>query len=221
MTRPTYMTIVAALVLAFCAACGGCAVFGAAAYKLFGPEPVPPRYAPPKELMLVLVEEANPGAGTMLETEELALTLHQELKDHDVAPLVDPKEVHRLRDIGPVAFKHMSITDVARRLGAKQVLYVAVKHFELETPPTADVIRARIAADIKFVDAQTAGIRWPATGDSEPYETETPYVRITPENTQAAIRSSIIQQTARDIGRWFYTWKPESASEENRDIKIR
>jgi hypothetical protein len=91
----------------------------------------------------------------------------------------------------------------------------------METPASADVIRARIAVEVKVVDPQTAQVRWPSTGDSAPYEYETPYVRITPENSEASVRSTTIRQTATDIARWFYLWKPETMKEENPDVKIR
>ena len=55
--------------------CGGCALPAAILYKTMGPPNVPARYTPPKEPMLVLVEEATPGGGYHVETEELGLAL--------------------------------------------------------------------------------------------------------------------------------------------------
>jgi len=199
----------------------GCALPSAIAYKVFGPAPVPARYAPPKEPMLVMVEEANASAGPMLESEELALAIRQQLAEHDVAPLIDPQEVQRLRDSAPAGFRQMGISEIGRRVGARQVLYVAIRRFDLESPQAADVMRARLAVELKVIDTQSAEVRWPESGDAEPYEYESDYVRLTPQNHPAAIRSSAIRLAAGDIGRMFYKWKPETMQEENQDLKIR
>ena len=199
----------------------GCAAASAIQYKLFGPPPVPARYMPPKEPMLVLVEEGNRSSGAMVETEELASALEDELKSHDVAPLVDSNQVQQLRDRGQAAFRSMSIGEIGRRAGARQVLYVALRRFEFEHPESADVVRVKIETEIKMVDTQTQEVRFPMTGDGEPFEFETPYTRITPQNSQSALRASTIQTAAREIARMFYTWKPETMGEENREERIR
>jgi hypothetical protein len=198
----------------------GCAVPGVIAYKLFGPPPVPPRYAPPKEPMLVLVEEGNRSTGAMIETEELGSALEEELRSFDVAPLVNSNQVEQLRDRGPVAFRSMGIAEIGRRAGAKQVLYVALRRFEFEHPESSDTMRVRVAAEVKVVDTQTQEVRWPASG-GEMYEYETPYTRITPQNSQSALRASTIQAAAREIGRMFHAWNPETMTEENREERIR
>ena len=212
---PRTLTCLAVLVMS------GCAVPGAILYKVAGPPAVPAKYAPPKEPMLVLVEEAHRRSGTMIETEELASALELELKANNVAPLVDGQQVHRLRDAGPVAFRNMGIAEIGQRAGAKQVLYVALRRFEFDSPESTDVVRVRMAADVKVVDVATHAVRWPATGESETFEYESPLVRLTPENPRAALRRAALEHAALEIGRWFHPWKPETMSEENRDERIR
>ena len=199
----------------------GCAVPAVIAYKIFGPPPVPARYTPLKEPMLVMVEEASRSSGAMVETEELGSALEEELKANQVAPIVDSAEVQRLRDHGPAAFGKMSIAEIGRKAGAKQVLYVALRRFEVEHPESADVIRVRISTEIKIVDTQTQEVRWPPAGDGEGFEYETPYTRITPQTSETSLRASTLHTAALEIGRMFYAWKPETMTEENRDERIR
>ena len=193
----------------------GCALPGAIAYKIFGPEAIPARYTPPKEPMLVLVEESSPNSGAIVQTEDLAVAIHEELKAHDVAPLIDPREVQYLKDNSPALYRQMGISEIGRKLGAKQILYVAVRHFDMDVPQAADVMKARLSLDFKVVDAQSAEVRWPDSGDGEPYEYETDYSRISPQNTPTAVRGVAIRKAAGDIGRTFYKWKPETMQEEN------
>ena len=199
----------------------GCALPGAIAYKVFGPPPIPARYTPPKEPMLVMVEEAHASGGAILESEELAMAIQQQLRENDVAPLVETQQVQRLRDANPTAFRQMGISEIGRNVGAKQVLYVAIRRLDLDAPQSADVMRAQLSVELKMIDTQTAQVRWPESGDAETYEYETDYQRLTPQNPPVLIRSSAIRHAAVDIGRMFYKWKPETMQEENQDLRIR
>ena len=201
--------------------CGGCALPAAILYKTVGPPKVPARYAPPKEPMLVLVEEASAGLGYHVETEELALALSEELVANSVAPMVDVREVHRLRDAGPAAFRQMGIAQIGREVGAKQVLYVALKRVDFEAPDQSDMQRARVAIDVKVVDTATQSVRWPITGEAEMYEYESPYGRLTAQRTRAMMRRDTVDHMAREVARWFYSWRPETMGEENQEEKIR
>jgi|SRR5687768_414236 len=200
---------------------GGCAVPAAILYKTVGPPKVPARYAPPQEPMLVLVEEATAGSGYHVETEELGLALSEELVANKVAPMVDVREVHRLRDAGPAAFRQMGIAQIGREVGAKQVLYVALKRVEFEAPDQSDMQRVRAAIDVKVVDTATQSVRWPITGEAEMYEYESPYGRVSAQRTRAMLRRETIDHMGREVARWFYAWKPVTMGEENQEEKIR
>ena len=218
--RATVVLSVAALVLV--ALAGGCAAPAAIAYKLFGPPPVPPRYTPPKtEPMLVLVENPQSGAIAIPEADELSRVIYEELDAQKVAPQVDPAKLHELRDRDTAGFDKMSIAEIGRTVGARQVLYVHVDRLDVENAPGSDMVRTRIAASLKVVDATTAMTAWPNAGDTELFEHQTPYRRIEAGTTPSQLKREILRESGVELARWFYPWKPETMTDENRDVKLR
>ena len=201
---------------------GGCAAPSVLAYKLFGPPAIQPRYAPPKtEPMLVLVENQHAGAIAIPEADELSRVIYQELEDQKVAPQIDPVKLHELRDRNPSSFPKMTIAEIGRTLGAKQVLYVHVDRLDLDNAPGSDMVKTKMAASIKVVNATTAMTAWPNSGDAELFEHQTPYRRIQAGTTPSQLKREILRESGVEIARWFYAWKPETMGEENRDVKLR
>jgi hypothetical protein len=201
---------------------GGCAAPAVLAYKLFGPPPVPARYEPPKaDPMLVLVENPHSGAIAIPEADELSRVIYQELDEHKDAPQVDPGKLHDLRVRNPTAFAKMTIAEIGRTLGAKQVLYVHVDRLDLDNSPGSDMVKTKMAAAIKVVDAATATTLWPNSGDTELFEHQTPHQRIEASMTPSQLKRQVLREGGVEIARWFYPWKPETMMEENRDVKLR
>jgi hypothetical protein len=223
--RATPLTVATLLVasLGLCAALsGGCAAPAVFAYKVFGPPPVPPRYAPPKtETMLVLVENPHSGAIAIPEADELSRVIYEELEAQKVAPQVDPAKLHELRDRDTATFDKMSIAEIGRAVGAKQVLYVHVDRLDVETAPGSDMVKTRIAASLKVIDATSAMTAWPNAGDTELFEHQTPYRRIEAGTTPSQLKREILRDSGVELARWFYPWQPETMTDENRDVKLR
>jgi hypothetical protein len=200
---------------------GGCAAIGVFAYKVLGPPPVPPRYVMPKEPTLVMVENAHSSSMVIPEADALARVVYDDLTEHQVAPLVDPTMVHDLRDANPIAFSKMTIAEVARKLGAKRVLYVHINRLDIDIPQGTEVVRASVSADVKVVNATTAQTAWPESGEAETYSYETPMQRIPHGASRAGLQQQILRQAGTEIARWFYEYKPETMSEEHADMKLR
>lgn len=212
-----------ALFLVVVAACAnGCAVPSAITYKVFGPPPIPAKYAPPKEEpLLVLVENVHSGAHALPEADDLARVVYDDLKENKVAPMVDPAKLHDLRDANPNAFSKMSIAEVGRRLGARQIIYVDVNELNIENPPGSEMVRARLAAKVKVIDVDSARIVWPENGAGEPYDFESRLTRVTDQSTRSAVNRQVLRDSGTQIARWFYNFKPETMTEENQDLKLR
>jgi len=203
-------------------AASGCAVPGVLAYKVFGPPPVPARYTPPNNWpMLVLVENPFSGAVAIPEADELSRVIYHDLDEHKVAPMIDPAKVNDLRDHSPNMFAKLSIAEVGRMLGAKQVLYVHIDRLDIDQAQASDMIKTRMAATVKVVDAETAMTTFPQTGESEPFEHQTPHVRLDASTNRSELKRVLLRAGGVEIARWFYPWKPETMTEENRDVKLR
>ena len=216
----TMATLVAALLLLLGA--GGCALPGAIAYKVLGPPPVPARYTPPNnQPMLVLVENPFSGAVAIPEADELAQVIYHDLDEHKVAPMIDPAKINDLRDHSPNMFAKLSIAEIGRMLGAKQVLYVHIDRLDVDQAPGSDMVKTRMAATIKVVDATTAMTNFPQSGETEPFEHETPHVRLEASTNRSELKRLLLRAGGMEIARWFYPWKPDTMAEENRDVKLR
>jgi hypothetical protein len=199
----------------------GCAL-SAIAYKVMGPPPIPPRYkVPPTDPLLVLVENAHSSSSAIPEAEELARVIHDDLAEHKVAPMIEPSKVNELRDANPQAFAKMTIAQMGRALGAKQVLYVHVDQLDINSTDASQVVRLKIALKLKMVNVATATTVWPKSGDTEPYDFESPFQRVTPGTSQSGLNHQILRESGVEISRWFYAYQPETMSEENRDERLR
>jgi hypothetical protein len=199
----------------------GCAL-SAIVYKVMGPPPIPPKYyVPPNDPLLVLVENAHSGSSAIPEAEGLARVISEDLAEHKVAPMIEPTKVNALRDGNPQAFAKMTIAQVGRALGAKQVLYVHVDQLDINSTDASQVVRLKIALKLKMVNVATATTVWPKSGDTEPYDFETPMQRVLPGTSQSGLNHQILRESGVEIARWFYAYQPETMSEENRDERLR
>lgn len=220
MIRRTILTVAVAVWVACGAA--GCMVPSAILYKTVGPPPIPARYAPKKDQpLLVLVENVHSGGQAMPEADELARVVADDLKANDVAPVVDTALLHELRDRNAIAFSKMSISEVGRRLGAKQIVYVNVNELNIINPPGSEMVAAKVGATVKVVDVETARTVWPETGAGEPYDYESRLTRVTDRSTRSAVNRQVLRETGVQIARWFYNYKPETMTEENHDLRLR
>ena len=196
-------------------------MLGVVAYKVMGPPPVKPKYVLPQEPTLVMVENAHASSVVIPEADALARVVYDDLHEHNVAPLVEPTKVHDLRDLNPIAFSKMSIAEVARKVGARRVVYVNVTRLDIDTPAGSDLYKVGVSAGVKVVDAATAHTAWPESGEPEPYNYESPMQRIQPGTSRAALQQEILRQAGVEIARWFYEYQPETMGEENKDVKLR
>jgi hypothetical protein len=192
----------------------GCTAASAIGYKFAGPPAVPARYVPPKEPMLVLVENYRATGGGSTDAEMLARHLVEELKEHKVAPLVPLDALYALRTERADGYRKMSMSAVGRETGAKQVLYVDVQQSSIGAPPGSDLLKGRVAVQVRVVDVATGATRWPTeAAEGIPLAYETPLPRADVNTSEAMVRQHMHEQMALRIGRLFYKWKPTDSSE--------
>ena len=205
-TLRSFLSAFCLLLTAYCLP--GCNIGGALAYKAFGPAKVKADYAPPKQPLLVLVENYSHSADLQPSADQLGTLVIADLKAHKVGPLVDPNPLYTLRSEKPGEYEKMKIPDIGRFVGAKQVIYVDLQECQVKAVPGADVIKGKIAAKVRVVDVDTGQTKWPDTGVSHPVETGTDYVR---KETDAplAVRGQMIQELSMKIGRLFYGHQPD------------
>ena len=214
MSSRIFRGVAMALIGSLAALSGGCALFAAGN----GPLPVDAKYVPPADQpMLVLVENYNGAASLNGDAASRGMLLAQDIKDNNVAPLVDELAVARLRDSNPDAYSRMGITEIARGVGAKQVLYVDLLRADLDIPSGQGTVRGTMEARVRMIDAQSGALRWPDASDGEPVQITTPIVSRDSASADGQVRHQMADKMATTITHLFHQWTPEHNTQESTD----
>jgi hypothetical protein len=188
----------------------GCAALGVAASDAAGTPSVPARWVPPREPTLVLVERNYAIAGGDPDCDRLERFINQDLKSHDVAPLVDFQPLATLRETDPDKFGRLSIAALGRMAGAKQVIYVSVLSYGSETPIGSPQAKWSASVKVKVVDATTGQSRWPLDlADGIPMQADSEYQARDETVAYGAVRDILNRNLADKIGKLFHSWEQE------------
>ena len=225
--RPASASVVArrvacafALILlpsAVCLGLAGCNVFGILASRTVGPPAVKPQYVLPKAPVVVLVENFRNPAAVRLDAERLGRHITAELKRYDLAPIIEPAA------LGPVLarpdFASMKQSEIAKAVGAAQLIYVDLRKFDVEEALGSEMIRGHAELSVRVIDAATGETKWPTDAAGGSLLTiETPYLRTGagtgpsgggPSANEPALREGMAKQAAQKIARLFRKWKPD------------
>jgi len=185
----------------------GCAAAGVVAYKFSRPDAVPAKYTPPQEPMLVLVENYASPSTNYLDSQRLAAQLALDLTNNKVAPLVSVDPLYALRDQDAEAYKQLTIPDLGRRTGARQVLYINI--VDLTTPTDGLMMQGNANVLVRVIDVATGNTRWPIDfAEGYPVSVQLPLVRADDSNTDIKVRSAVVRNLSDQIAKLLYTWRP-------------
>lgn len=192
------------LVLLTAAGCGAVAIV---AYKLGGPTPVEAKYVPAKEPTLVLIENFDNPSSHFVDSQRLTSHLSAELEKNKVVPLVDVDLLYKLRDKDKKLFAKMTIPQIGKAVGAKQVLYVNILQLDMETDGL--MMRGNVSTMTKFIDVGSGANLWPTDfSEGFPLSAQTPYVRLESDASGEGVRQSLIRNIADANAKLFYKWTP-------------
>lgn len=228
--RPRFARLaLAALLPALAATAGGCAILGAIAYKASGSPTIKAQYVPAKEPMVVFVQRSQNPADAGRASDRIARLVTDDLKAHNVGPLVDPSAVSELqgrragssvwasrvetRPSTRPATGPRTVADVGRAVGASQVLYVDLVTFSVEPAAATEMMDSRIEARVRVVDADTGQTRWP-TDTTQGYAVTagTSFAKPgTKAADEATVREQLCVDLAAKVARLFYDWKSDGA----------
>jgi len=204
------------IIMAACAVfCSGCAV-GGVWQSLFGPNRVKAKYVLPKVPTLVLVENYRNPAISQIDADLVASQLCDQLKQHDLVPLVDPDKLTGVRDVDEAKYHAMSQVQLGRAVGAKQLIYVELLESSVEADSTESAARGRVSAEVRVVDVDTGLTLWPLdSAQGYPLSADVPYNRADPDRV-TAMHTQMLAQLSDALAKLFYDWQPDT-SEETQD----
>jgi hypothetical protein len=196
----------ASLLLMVCIA-PGCNLLGFAAAGLAGDPKQPAMFTPAKKPMVVIAEKFDNPADATLDAEPIARYTSEELRVHEVAPIVACEKVAALREENPAQFRGMTIAAVGRAAGADQVLYINIINTTVNFADNSDMIRGHGEIRLRLVDANTGATIWPVdSAEGYPIVAETRIFRRA-ERSDALLRTDLHRALAARAARLFYVAK--------------
>jgi hypothetical protein len=184
-----------------------------------GGDSVAAQYVPNKtDTMLILVESYGLSLDAGIETQHMTLVLRKTFEDAKIASLVDQQALERLKDAGPQQYTPMTIADIGRRVGARQVLYVNIWRSEIVKPAGSGQMRGHMDAVVKIVDSASGDTRWPNDAPSEAVEITTDWTPQSADKTDGDLRAQMADQMAADIGKMFQNYHPDQAPMEKVNV---
>ena len=186
-------------------ATSGCNLLGYAADKSTLGKDRSALYTLSQESTLVIAENWHNPNGTALEAEELERDVFENLRSQNLGTQVNPIEVIDLRSSRP-DYAKLSIAQIGKLVGAKQIIYVNITDDELVGAIGSDAYTGKATVRVKVVDADSGETRWPLdNADGFPIKVSTKLVTASDEAAQTAVREKLLQATADRIAQLFYT----------------
>jgi len=200
---------------AFFLSLAGCELIGAPAQILFGEPPIAAQYVPKKVPTLVLVENYRSPDELILDGDQIAHQVGDELKTEGKMDLVDPDKLVPLREEDPAKFRAMSCQAIGRQVGARQIIYVDLVESAVTGDMTQTVVHAHAMARVQVVDVATGKPLWPSDA-SHGTELEAKMDYDPTDSSKAmSMRTNMLTQLSSRIAKLFYKWKPDDQDQEN------
>ncbi len=201
--RRRLLTILMACVLPGFA---GCQPIAAIMDKTGGDPTEPAHYVPAHDNLAIVVEDFQNPALIEEAAEHIDWLVAMELMEHKVAPIINPNKITVLRTSNPHAYRQMKIPAIGATVGAKQILYVDVTDFTIQSAVGTDALKAHAEARVKIVDCVTGRTRWPrdATTAGFPIAVGIPYAADDENVSDVKIRAALSQALASKVARLFY-----------------
>jgi hypothetical protein len=197
---------------------GGCSILGVVSQRTEG-TPVDAKYVPKKtDSMLVLVESYGLALDSDIESQHMTLVLRRVMNEAKIAPLVDQQALEQLKDSDPQKYAPMTIADIGRHVGARQVLYVNIWRSEIVKPAGSGQMRGHMDAVVKIVDADTGDTRWPMDAPSEDVQITTDWTVESQDKTESDLRAQMADEMAEDIGKLFHGYHTDQEPMEKVNI---
>lgn len=206
--RASFLTI--SLALAACITLPGCGLVGVVADKVAGDRPVPAVYTPDALAPLVVIAEnyrdPNSDGSDAYRVQQL---VSERLSENNVAPVISADRVDAVRDRSPSAYRKMSVIDIARAVGAKQVMYVDLASVAVGSQVGGDSLKGVGSANVKLIDVDSGTVLFPRDNDAgAPVAFESELRRRTAEVTPDRVRAETLVGLSGRISRMFHSYLP-------------
>ncbi|MFI4861419.1 MAG: hypothetical protein ACIAXF_12145 [Phycisphaerales bacterium JB063] len=206
------------VLLAMVSALPGCNLIGAAAIIMPKP-PVPAQHELPDKKTLIIVEDRASMVRDTSVVRQVTASIRGALEEEEVVTtgFVPQTELTALQTELGEDYGRTSLGEIARRLGAEQLIYAKVIGYQLEMG--GGVFRPMMAFEVKVIDMELGARSFPRTVDPETGIVEgQSFVTVVTEmqarnrtaegNAARAIAArELADQAGIEIARLFHSWK--------------
>jgi hypothetical protein len=187
----------------------GCNIIGYGAHVICGPSEVKAKYILPKRPTVVYVKDQPSPTGEKVEGDAVAAQIESQLKAFDLAPTIDSTRITDMQTSHPAAFNDMSPSQLAKAVGAEQVIFVQITDSRVEMEGVSDMLRGRISATVNVYDAE-GNLLWPNELDGGSIISYgTPTMRLSDTVNRASVERNLINGLSVRVAALFRTYKPE------------
>ena len=138
----------------------GCNILGFVADKTTTGEDQNARYSLPNQPTVVIVENWLNPSGSAIDAEQIQREVYENLQEHKAGDLIDPITIVDLRSQRP-DFGKLSIAQIGKLVGAKQVIYINLTDTSLLGAEGSDSVHGKASARVKVIDVATGDALWP------------------------------------------------------------
>jgi hypothetical protein len=203
----THSRSLAALVL-FALSLGGCNIIGVVSDKFAGDLPIKPEYKPdPLRPMVVIAENYRDPSGNS-DASRLAEIVSDRLAANNVAPIVSTERLMEVRDRSPMAYRKMSVVEIAKAVGAEQVVYIDLTSVGIGSQVGGSSFKGAASANVKLIDATTGAVLFPddmQAGAAVGFES--PVHQASADMTADRVRGETLLGLGTRIGHLFHTYR--------------
>jgi hypothetical protein len=209
MTLRARLAAQAIVLLSIVVLTSGCNVIGYGAHVLAGPPEVHAKYVLEKRPTVVYVKDMPSATAEKIEGDAVAAQVEQQIRDFELAPTIDSASVVDLQTSRPAQFHTMTPSQIAKAVGAEQVIYVQINESRVDMEAVNDMLRGKISATVSVYDSEE-NLLWPTQVDgSSVISYGTPTMRISDNVTRSSVERNLINELSVRVGSLFRTYKPE------------
>ncbi len=187
----------------------GCNIIAATAYKL-APDEVPAQYELPAKPTLILVENFRQPGGSTEDAMMVGQFIHSHLvkkQNEKSYTLIPVEKLLDFKSSRAADYQKLTVPDIARGVGAEQVIYVDLKTSGVSSMGDASLLKGKAASLVKVVDVSTGDVVWPkdiTDGRSVAFETNPTDIAQKPRVSE--IKYALYDGLGLQIARMFMKW---------------
>ncbi len=203
MTRRMIQGLASIVLLAPCVGCHDMAVLWA---NMQGGETIEAEFKFEKSPLLILIDDRNGLVSESRAIRELHTTISQNFLQNDVNSRVIPfREWQRFMQ-SEERYDKMSAREIGEKLGADQVLWLAVDKFTLQGEPGAPLYKGLFSVRVRAISTdRKADVRlWPREEQGRLMSAETPPVSTDGDKTGADVAAELGIKLGQKVAGLFY-----------------